>query len=515
MRDKLISLLALLAILPLTACDLNPSTTPSTGTPAAVSSPSTVATNTVAAMGKGVFAYIATDGSLHLRDLASADVPLSRPLYSSGTPLPADAARTAAAAFSPDGKYLAYRPLQSNEVHVIDVATTLQSGPPWVLAATIKNVTGSFAWSADSLNLAVQTKTMVGSSKPISPDAVTIITLANTSGSSSYPDLNGAFVWSPDGKRLAYASSDAIQLASALDNHGISTSRDNPIAVSGLYDMKVLNWSPHSRYITLSAAVQAGATPNLYLFDTQSKQPPVLVDDGAYSPQWSFDGKLLCYQKSVGDSAFGYGVLCRQLGGNRNVAIVGVYKESAWVIAPFIYDGPSGKGYLINETLVSMDNKIITGVWSAVSITLGWSPVRSERNLVAIVDVEQDPISRTLGIISIPDGKGTPLYTIPGVAFTDTNKPKMDAVWSPSGKYLAFIAAPLKSDAVSGVFSLDGKEIASGLRNVTLAGWVSANGNETALFADSSPPALYGLQPGGGKAVKLADGVFLASRPSK
>ncbi len=504
-----------------------------TGVPGAVITPTAPAAITIATQ----FAYVAPDGSLHLRDAAGKDVQIAAAgTYS--TPLQVDEYQSAYAnyaAFSPDGKYIAYLPQAGGNVTVVDVDQSISGGQAAAVytgkAKSEANTDYLLAWSPNSRYLAYTYKFTgaapgVGND-PYSPTSLLITEVATGKEGTGVRDVNGPFVWSPDSRCLAITQSRAIMVIA-----GPHTVTDclygglDTFTTSTAPGFRMGNWSPDGHYLTFSGGEANAAVPALGLQSTQAPESSVLIAKQSDLPQWSPDGKLLFYRQldKQGVSIYTYNVFAKPVAGGATQRLDNLDSYSSYLPAPFIL--PNGD-YIFNNMELAPDGKPVKELWSYKGAVFGWSPNHqtvATRHDVYVGSSNYDPHkdTRSLELITLPDTQATRIYTSTG-AVDNGPSIKMTALWSPEGSYLSFYAmggsdSDLKplDQSVIGVVAADDSVISHAEFGYAMpVGWL---GKDTALFQDlnvdnhAATQAIYTMQAGG-KANKLVEGVFLATHP--
>jgi Tol biopolymer transport system component len=265
-------------------------------------------------------AYLREYRKIHLMDIERR---VSFPLVDSLTDIPANLA------WSPDGRYLSYVRLQSNQgytLYLVDLYSERHSQ----LIAVLDSSALLTTWSPDSTQLTYVPQ----------PDLLCLYTLASVLHTCYSADIDQSPDWSPVGSQIAYLAPRSQQImlfdpttrqhTALLDAPEIGTmaslrwSHDGNALVftqngldlaADLYTVSVSNaltqpqyvarqitigssygmrWSPDDRWLAYQAI--RGRT-NLYVYDTVNSQEIALTNDNASKGaiEWVKDGDMLIY----------------------------------------------------------------------------------------------------------------------------------------------------------------------------------------------------------------------------
>ena len=170
-------------------------------------------------------------------------------------------------ALSPDGTMLAYAGGASNETERTDILVRpLSGGDPINLTSNIQGGHRWPRWSPDGTSIAFITRYQVAPLYAQS-GADAVIQVMPALGGAATRIVNAGVVghtWSPDGKKIAYASGGEIYVA-ALD--GTTRTR-----IAEAYEPHSLSWSPNGRWIAY-----ASGNPE-YLFRMLGNQAPAAIE---------------------------------------------------------------------------------------------------------------------------------------------------------------------------------------------------------------------------------------------
>jgi len=366
-------------------------------------------------------------------------------------------------ALSPDGTMLAYAGGASNETERTDIFVRPLSGGDSVnLTRDIQGGHRWPRWSPDGKVIAFITRYQVA---PLYAESVgdAIIQVMSVLGGAATTIANAGVVghtWSPDGKKIAYASGGEIYVA---ELNGTTRSR-----IAEAYQPHSLSWSPDGKWIAY-----ASGNPE-YLFRMLGNQAPAAVEivsagggmprrltDNTslnMSPVWTPDSRSLLFVSDRGGtrdvfelklSGSGEPVGApRRLTTGVNALSVELSKDGRHLAYPMFLSKNTLWSIAIPETSAS-----------AVSIA-GARPLTSEVELIEGVSASKDGLWLAF---DSNRGGNQDIYRMPRAGgkvqqLTTDSRDDFLPAWSPDGQSIAFYSFRTGNRDIF-VMSADGKDV--------------------------------------------------------
>ena len=199
------------------------------------------------------------------------------------------------AAWSPDGRSVAFTTVQPDEVRRDVYTYTLPRGPLRRVSSSALADHNSPSWSPDGRYLAYQA---IDSAAATGWD-VYIHDLEHDTYEAVYvtPGMDGLPAWSPDGQRLAFVGLEAESETYAILLLDIANGEVTSLLGLAEASFNVpLAWSPDGSALVFSAPL-AFRNVNLYRIEIASGEMRQLTSDsgGATEPDWSPDGRRIAF----------------------------------------------------------------------------------------------------------------------------------------------------------------------------------------------------------------------------
>jgi len=158
--------------------------------------------------------------------------------------------------------------------------------------------------------------------------------------------------WSPDGKKVAFYSGDAIRVVPVSPETGRATGPARKL-IDGDYNFQPnVSWSPDSKKLAFMRAldrekkIYGGDIWTISIEDGSLTQITSDRDAREGAPAWSPDGKTIAYGKRTGRT-YGLWVISAEGGEPTKVAVRG---ESGFLFRPFPLWSPDGKWILCPQS---------------------------------------------------------------------------------------------------------------------------------------------------------------------
>lgn len=211
--------------------------------------------------------------------------------------------------FSPDGSKIACDRSTSTGQHIVVMNADGTNPVTIINAASSSSINYHPTWSADGKKIAFSSNRNGGLGRGeifvinVDGSGLTQLTtnmLMPTAGSDPFYSSDFDPTWSPDGSKIAFASS-RISLAN-FEIFVMNADGTNPTRVTNLAENdRNPTWSPNSQRIASWA--NAGARRGITIINSDGTNPVTITGDG-FSPAWSPDGTRLAMARL--DPAIGF-----------------------------------------------------------------------------------------------------------------------------------------------------------------------------------------------------------------